>query len=344
MPLTVERPSKASETLARDRRSRRNETSVDRGRRLRIGLVNNMPDAALAATERQFIWLLRSASADYDVLLRLYALTTMPRNAKVRSAMQANYFSADNMRETRLDALIVTGAEPLAPSLREERYWRELVEVFDFARQRTLSAIFSCLAAHAAVLHWDGIPRIPLPRKLSGVFATRIVDCHPLVDEFPPDHLMPHSRFNGLDETALAGKGYTTLVRSDEAGVDLFIKDEASLLVFLQGHPEYEADSLAREFRRDFWRYLKTERASPPDPPSHYFGAGVLAEVEALIERSRCDPRSQPADRFSDVVLNKAPAATWRPTAQRLYSNWLSIIAGRRSAVDRPPVVVRSAV
>ena len=47
MPLTVERPSNASETLARDRRSRRNETSVDRGRRLRIGLVNNMPDAAL---------------------------------------------------------------------------------------------------------------------------------------------------------------------------------------------------------------------------------------------------------------------------------------------------------
>jgi hypothetical protein len=99
---------------------------------------------------------------------------------------------------------------------------------------------------------------------------------------------MPHSRFNGLDETALAGKGYTTLARSDEAGVDLFIKDEGSLLIFLQGHPEYEADSLAREFRRDLWRYLKTERAAPPDPPSHFFGADVLTEVEALIERSRC--------------------------------------------------------
>jgi hypothetical protein len=32
------------------------------GKRLRIGLINNMPDAALKATERQFLSLLESAS------------------------------------------------------------------------------------------------------------------------------------------------------------------------------------------------------------------------------------------------------------------------------------------
>ena len=344
MPLTVERPSKSSEKPARDRRSGCNETAVDRDRRIRIGLVNNMPDAALAATERQFISLLRSTSADYDVLLRLYALTSMPRNHEVRSAMEANYFPANSLREMRLDALIVTGAEPLAPFLSEEGYWSELVEVFDFARQQTVSTIFSCLAAHAAVLHWDGIPRIPLPGKLSGVFAARVVGRHSLVEEFPIDHFIPHSRLNGLDEAALADKGYTTLVRSDEAGVDLFIKDEASLLIFLQGHPEYGPDLLAREFRRDLSRYLAAQRATPPDPPSRYFAADVLAEVEALIERSRCDRRPQFPDCLSDAMLDEAGDAIWRPTSQRLYGNWLSIIARRKSGADRPLAVVRSAV
>jgi homoserine O-succinyltransferase len=343
MPLTVDRPSAGSETLARDRRSSRDETGVDRDRRIRIGLVNNMPDAGLAATERQFIGLLHSASADHDVLLRFYALTSTPRNPGVRSAMQTNYFPAHTLRETRLDALIVTGAEPLAPSLPEEVYWRELIHVFDFARQRTVSSIFSCLAAHGAVLHWDGVPRIPLSRKLSGVFTAQVVCRHGLVDGFPLNHFIPHSRFNGLDEAELADKGYTTLVRSDEAGVDLFIKDEASLLIFLQGHPEYDADSLAREFRRDLFRYLAAERATPPDPPSRYFGAEVLAEVDALIEHSRCNRGPQIADCLSGVMLDKGHEASWRLISQRLYSNWLSIIARRKSAIERPPVE-RSAV
>jgi homoserine O-succinyltransferase/O-acetyltransferase len=335
VPLTVERPSAPLDALARDRRRRRDETGVCCDQRIRIGLVNNMPDAALAATERQFIWLLQSASADHHVLLRLFALSSTSRNPAVRGAMRANYFPTNRLPETQLDALIVTGAEPLAPSLPEEGYWRELVEVFDFARRRTLSAIFSCLAAHAAVLHWDGIPRVPLPRKLSGVFPARVVGRHALVDGLPLDHFIPHSRFNGLDEAALADKGYTTLVRSDEAGVDLFIKDEASLLIFLQGHPEYDADSLAREFRRDLNRYLAAERVRPPDPPSRYFRPDVLAEVEALIDRSRREPRPQLVDFLSDAVLDKASNASWRPASQRLYGNWLSLIARRKSAVER---------
>ena len=47
------------------------------------------------------------------------------------------------------------------------------------------------------------------------------------------------------------------LTRSDEAGVGLFAKTQGSLFFFVQGHPEYEAETLLREYRRDIGRYLR---------------------------------------------------------------------------------------
>ena len=75
---------------------------------------------------------------------------------------------------------------------------------------------------------------------------------------------IPHSRFNALAECDLEAKGYVTLTRSRYAGPDVFIKDEDLLEVFWQGHPEYDRDTLAREFRRDVLRYFNNEWPRPP--------------------------------------------------------------------------------
>ena len=342
MPVTLERPSIPSPTV-RDRRPRalRNEKTHDRNRRILIGLINNMPDAALVATERQFIQLLEEGGADYDVRLRLYALDSVERGYEARRAMQEKYHRVDSLRAVWHDALIVTGAEPRAPSLPEEVYWRELVGVFDLARARTLSTLFSCLAAHAAVLYWDAITRIPLSSKLSGVFAARVIDRHPLVCGLPTLVSTPHSRLNGLDETALANKGYETLIRSDDAGVDVFVKDEASLLVFIQGHPEYEADSLAREFRRDLGRYLAGQREAPPSPPANYFTPNVLAEAEALVQRARRERRPEFAGLFPPAALKTSGAAPWRAVSSRLFRNWLAIVEERKAALEQSSAFAR---
>ncbi len=83
---------------------------------------------------------------------------------------------------------------------------------------------------------------------------------------------MPHSRWNELDERHLSAHGYHVLRRSDEIGVDLFVKEEESLLVFPAGPPEYDADSLAREYRRDVGRFLDGLRHDYPDVPrTNYF-------------------------------------------------------------------------
>ncbi len=80
-----------------------------------------------------------------------------------------------------------------------------------------------------------------------GVFICAQTGGHPLLYGLAETAPVPHSRWNELDERDLASNGYHVLRRSDEIGVDLFVKEEESLLVFLQGHPEYDADSLARE-------------------------------------------------------------------------------------------------
>jgi Homoserine O-succinyltransferase len=71
----------------------RSPSTVDlRGRNcLTVGLVNNMPDAACEATERQFLDLLRAASGNVIVRLKLYAIADVPRAEAVRQELGARY-------------------------------------------------------------------------------------------------------------------------------------------------------------------------------------------------------------------------------------------------------------
>jgi hypothetical protein len=48
---------------------------------IKIGLINNMSDEALKATERQFVSLLNSASDNMPIHLSLYTLPGVPRTA-----------------------------------------------------------------------------------------------------------------------------------------------------------------------------------------------------------------------------------------------------------------------
>ncbi len=149
---------------------------VSRGLNLRdsaplvIGLVNNMPDAALQATERQFCDLLAEASEDLLILVRFFSIPELPRSDAGRAYVSRRYEDIRELLADRLDGLIVTGAEPQEAKLSDEPYWSAMTKVIDWAQDHTTSAVWSCLAAHAAVLHRTRIERRLFPEKLSGVF------------------------------------------------------------------------------------------------------------------------------------------------------------------------------
>ena len=266
-----------------------------------IGLVNNMPDAALEATERQFTDLLRAATPNTVVLLKLFAIPEVPRGEAVRTAIAERYRDIAELWQTPLDGLIVTGTEPRAKNLKDEPYWETLSTIVDWAKDHTASAIWSCLAAHAAVLHSDGIERRALKQKRFGVFDCRLVADHPMTEHFPQPLWVPHSRYNDLPEAALASCGYKILARSTTAGVDTFAKQDGSFFLFFQGHPEYEADTLLREYRRDAVRFLSGEREDYPAMPLGYFSDDAAAFAEAFRRRALRNRRSDLNAEFPEI-------------------------------------------
>jgi homoserine O-succinyltransferase/O-acetyltransferase len=309
-----------------ERRRRPRKLGVDWGlNRIDIGLVNNMPDGALEATERQYVALLEEAAKDVLVHLHLFTLPEIKRGERVASHVKKLYRSVDVLFRTPLDALIVTGAEPIEQDLREEPYWKTMTRIVDWARENTISTIFSCLAAHAAVLHLDGVARRPLPKKLFGVFDESIVESHPLTDGLA-GLSAPHSRWNELREPNLVAEGYSVLTRSKEAGVGLFVKKHDSLLIFVQGHPEYEAETLLREYRRDIGRYLRTERSTYPERPRHYFETTARERVQAYRQRALIRRERDLLNEFPIFELRRAVRHSWRPGAVALYRNWLNIL------------------
>ena len=144
---------------------------------LTIGLINNMPDAALQATERQFMRLLRQAAGDIRIDFHCFSLPSVQRSQTAKWRVDRQYTDIADLDRLQIDGLIVTGAEPIAATLPEEPFWPELADIIDWAETNTRSTIWSCLAAHAAVLHLDGIERQRLDAKCSGIY-----DCAKVTD------------------------------------------------------------------------------------------------------------------------------------------------------------------
>jgi homoserine O-succinyltransferase len=299
---------------------------------VRVALVNNMPDAALEDTELQFFDLLDAASGNLPVVVKLYSLTGVPRTDRGTRRLNSFYYGLDDLWNSQVDALIMTGTEPQQPSLRQEPYWCNLTNVLDWAERNTLSTVLSCLAAHAGVLHSDGIDRHRLGDKRFGVFEFPAADDHALTRRVEGTIRFPHSRWNEVRPDALESCGYTILTQSEEAGVDCFVKTKKqSLFLHFQGHPEYQAQTLFKEYRRDIKRYLRSERETYPTPPVGYFGGEATKCLLEFRQKAIADRSEAAMDDFPETFLTGSLQNDWRSSAVKVYSNWLALISERKA-------------
>jgi homoserine O-succinyltransferase len=297
---------------------------------LSVGLVNNMPDAALKITEWQVRDLLSRAAGGRPVSLRVFSLPDVPRSEAGQAHVCQHHEDIAALRRGGVDGLIVTGTEPKAASFEDEPYWPALANLIDWAEEHTASTIWSCLASHAAAYRLDGIGRQPLDRKIFGVFDCDKAADHSLVSG-PSRWQTPHSRQNGVAEEALKGAGYQVLSRSPEAGVDIFIKQRKSLFVFLQGHPEYDATALFGEYRRDVRRFLAGENECYPELPFGCFDKKATEALLAFREDALENREAALLERFPAAAVGAVLTAPWREAATRIYANWLAHLAERRS-------------
>jgi len=296
-----------------------------------VGLVNNMPDAALESTEAQFSSLLRAAAGARAVRLRLSSFPELPRGTEARARIGGSYWPIETLLAEAPDALIVTGTEPIAPRLVEEPYWPRLASLLDWADQHTFASVWSCLAAHAAVEHFDGIARRRLAEKRCGVYSHSLLAGHAMLEGVAAPLSMPHSRWNELPIEALRAAGYAVLSSSPETGADAFVRHERSLMLFFQGHPEYEDTTLLKEYRRDVGRYLNGKQAHYPTMPHGYFSTEAVAVLEEFRARAIAQRAPELLGEFPFAAAAAALINSWRPAAVAIYRNWLDFAAAART-------------
>lgn len=267
-------------------------------RPLKLVLLNLMPTKIV--TETQIMRKLSNTPLQIEIEL----LQTISHDAKnvSREHLTTFYRTFDQIKDDRFDGMIITGAPVELLDFEDVDYWDELARIMAWSTTNVHSTLYICWGAQAGIYYHYGIPKHELPSKMFGVFEHRLVKpSSPLVRGFDDHFMAPHSRYTDVSAIDIEAHPDLELIAvSDEAGVYL-AKSTDSQNFFVFGHPEYDADTLMKEYERDV--------AKDPGilPPRHYF------------------PNDDPTQR---------PYDTWRAHAQLLYTNWLNYYVYQTTPYD----------
>jgi len=305
---------------------------------LRIGLLNLMPDAALQATERQFLRLTEAFGQSANLYVFPFSIESGDRADVARAHIKANYSDFTDLQQDGLDALIITGANPARTDITAEPFWHPLLEIIDWAQEHVGSTLCSCLATHAVLQHYHGKTRRELLQRQWGVYDHELlIPQHPLLAGLSAPVSAPHSHRFAVSRRTMEAAGLTVLIDSAEAGVHLAVSSDSQRFVLFQGHPEYDAVSLLKEYKREVQRFLTGNRQGYPTFPEHYFNTAAMQRLDAyqrqLIE---CDFEQSTLPVFPEAELSDGCTNTWGQPGRVIYRNWLSESLSGAAGTPRP--------
>lgn len=267
-------------------------------RPLKIAILNLMPTKK--ETETQLLRLLGNTPLQVDVEL-LQTSTHVAKNTSAEYLLKF-YRTFDEVKDERFDGLIITGAPVEKLPFDQVDYWPELCRIMEWSCTHVYSTLHICWGAQAGLYYHYGIPKYPLPQKLSGIFRhRRLVAGHPFTRGFDDVFQAPHSRYTEVKRADIERRPELEILsESDEAGVYIAASRDGRQF-FVTGHSEYDRDTLAREYFRD--------RAAGliPQMPRHYF------------------PDDDPG---------REPEMKWRGHAHLLFSNWLNYFVYQQTPYD----------
>ena len=267
-------------------------------RPLKIVLLNLMPNKI--DTETQFSRLLGNTPLQVELEL----INTRSYKSKNTSPehLLAFYKGFDDIKHKKYDGLIITGAPVEKMEFEEVEYWDELCEIMEWSKSHVHSTIHICWGAQAGLYYHFGIKKQMLPEKLSGIYK-HVVDKKTsiLFRGFDNEFFVPHSRYTGIDRSAVEADPRLKLISSSEKAGVYAIATENGKQVFITGHPEYDPLTLKKEYERDLAAGID------PNVPENYF--------------ENDDPDGK--------VLVR-----WRAHANLLYSNWLNYFVYQTTPYD----------
>ena len=256
-------------------------------RPLEIAIVNLMPTKIV--TETQLMRLL--SNSPLQVNITLVSTTSYVGKNTPFEHLDKFYKTFEQVKNQKFDGMIITGAPVEEMEFSEVKYWKELEEIFEFAKKSVTSTLFICWGAQAALHYYYGIEKHPLEKKLFGVFKhKKLVSYDKLLKGTDDRFFMPHSRHTTVyEEDIKKCKDIVLLASSKEAGAGI-IRSKDNKFIFITGHAEYDRDTLELEYKRDLDRGLKIE------PPQNYYVSGDKGEIKMC----------------------------WSSTANLIYMNWLN--------------------
>ena len=267
-------------------------------RPLRLLILNLMPTKIVTETQ-----LLRKL-ANTPLQIEVEFLQTISHSSKNTDPehLASFYTSFEAVRENRYDGMIITGAPVENLEFEDVDYWGELCDIMEWTSRNVYSTLHICWGAQAGLYYHYGVRKYSLSQKMSGVFKHTVLKPQsPFFRGFDDTFYMPHSRYTEvLANEIIAVPELELLSVSDEAGV-FAVKSSDNRRVFITGHPEYDADTLALEYFRD------VEKGLPIDIPKNYF------------------PLDDPS---------ATPSVYWRAHAQLMYSNWLNYYVYQSTPYD----------
>ena len=269
-------------------------------RPLNLLILNLMPTKIV--TETQLLRKLSNSPLQVEVeLLQTASHTSQNTDA---GHLTSFYTTFDKIKHRKYDGMIITGAPVENLDFTDVDYWPELCEIMEWSKTHVHSTLHICWGAQAGLYYHYGIPKYSLDKKLFGVFPHTTTEAKrqsPLFRGFDDVFYVPHSRYTENHvEDILAQPELELLAVSEDAGV-FAVKSENNRRFFVTGHPEYDPDTLAREYFRDVDKGLDI---------------------------------AVPANYFPDDDPSRAPLVRWRSAAQLFYNNWLNYYVYQTTPYD----------
>ncbi|MBO5089786.1 MAG: homoserine O-succinyltransferase [Clostridia bacterium] len=267
-------------------------------RPLKILLLNLMPKKI--ETETQLSRLLGNSPLQVELEL-IHTKSHKSKNTPAEHLL-AFYKTFDDVKHRTFDGLIITGAPVENMPFEEVEYWDELCEIMEWSKTHVHSTFHICWGAQAGLYYHFGIEKKPLDKKMFGVFKHKAdYKKSILFRGFDDEFMVPHSRHTTVDiEDVKKVPEIKILASSEEAGVYAMATAEGKQ-IFITGHSEYDANTLAQEYFRDL-------------------GEGKSIEI--------------PKNYFPDDNPENEPLVTWRSHANLLYSNWLNYFVYQTTPYD----------
>ena len=289
MPIKIQNDLPAKEILERENIFVMDENRATHQdiRPINIAILNLMP--LKEDTELQILRMLSNTPLQVDVIF----VNVSSHESKNTSTSHLNkfYIPFKDIKKQKFDGFIITGAPLEKMDFEEVEYWDELKEIMDWTETNVTSTLHLCWAAQAGLYYHYDIHKHFLDKKMFGIFEHKVLKRRePLMRGFDDVFLAPHSRHTGIDDEKIAKDDRLTVLAESELAGSFIVMAEKGKKIFVTGHPEYDRDTLDKEYKRDLSK-------------------GMDIEI--------------PYNYYRDNNPENIPLLTWRSHANALYTNWL---------------------